>query len=114
MKRQSRLRYVVLQEYIPTSTQKAIKRAVKAALPRVYAPQAFVTRLGQDLVTEARRRHVNNPNHALRTYGLVGGSALSVAGGFLIWLLLKKQREDTPKSVNLATPAKQPVSIGQV
>lgn len=113
MMKWSKVKYVVLQEYIPASEQKAIKRAVTAVLPRVNAPQAFIERLSQDLVFEARRRHIGDPQHALRTYGLVGGSALSVAGGFLIWLLLKKQREETPVSVNIAAQPKHPVTLGQ-
>ena len=114
MKKRSKVNYVVLQEYIPASEQKTMKRAVKAILPRIKAPQAFIERLSQDLIVEARRRHHGDPHHALRTYGLVGGSALSVAGGFLIWLLLKKQREQTPLSVPLGAPSKQPVTYGQV
>ena len=114
MKKRSKVKYVVLQEYIPASEQKAIKRAVRAILPRVKAPQAFIERLSQDLMVEAQRRHHGDPHHALRTYGLVGGSALSVAGGFLIWLLLKKQREQTPLSVGLSPQSEQPVTVGQV
>lgn len=114
MKMRSKVKYVVLQEYIPISEQKVMKRAVRAMLPRVNAPHEFIERLGQDLIVEARRRHLGNARHALRTYGLVGGSALSVAGGFLIWFLLKKQREQTPLSMDLSRQQKQPVSIGQV
>ena len=114
MKKRPKVNYVVLQEYIPVSEQKAIKRTVKAILPSVKAPQTFIERLSQDLVAEARRRHLGDPHHALRTYGLVGGSALSVAGGFLIWLLLKKQREQTSLSVPLSPQSKQPVTFGQV
>jgi hypothetical protein len=113
MKKRSKVKYVVLQEYIPASEQKAIKRAVRTVLPSVPAPKAFIERLSQDLIIEARRRHHADPNHTLRTYGLVGGGALSVAGGFLIWLLLKKQREQTPLTVGLSKPQNQPVSIGQ-
>jgi hypothetical protein len=113
MKNRSKINYVVLQEYIPTSEQRAIKRAVKAALPRIHAPRAFVERLSQDLLVEARRRHHSDPNHILVTYGLVGGSALSVAGGFLIWFLLKKQRAGTPMPVGITQQSKQPLSIGQ-
>ncbi len=113
MKNRTKVKYVVLQEYISESEQKMIKRAVTAVLPSVKAPQAFIDRLGQDLVVEARRRHISDPNHALRTYGLVGGSALSVAGGFLIWFLLKKQREETPASARLADQTKQHVTLGQ-
>ena len=113
MKKRSKAKYVVLQEYIPISEQKAIKRAVRTILPRVPAPQAFIERLSQDLIVEAQRRRHGDSLHALRTYGLVGGSALSVAGGFLIWLLLKKQRDQAPLPVGLAEQQKQPISIGQ-
>jgi len=113
MKRRPKVDYVVLQEYIPASEQKAIRRAVTTILPRVQAPQAFIEQLSQDLVIEARRRHFGVPHQALRTYGLVGGSALSVAGGFLIWLLLKKQREETPLSVGITPQPKQPATFGQ-
>ena len=113
MKRRSRINYVVLQEYIPASAQKAIKRTVRAAFPHVYAPKAFVERLSQDLIVEARRRHTGNPSQNLRTYGLLGGSALSVAGGFLIWFLIKKQRDSTPMSVGVPPQQKQHINIGQ-
>ena len=114
MKLKSKVKYVVLQEYIPASTQKAIKRSIRAALPLVSAPQAFVERLNQDLLHEARRRYTNDPQQALKTYGILSGSALSLAGGFLLWLLLTKQR-DTPSSlaVTATTPSKQPVVVGQ-
>jgi hypothetical protein len=114
MKKRSTTRYVVLQEYIPASEQKAIKRAVRAVLPRVQAPKAFVERLSQDLIVAARRGHHGDPHYALRKYGLVGGSALSVVGGVLIWFLLKKQREQTPLAVGLTQQQNQPASIGHV
>jgi hypothetical protein len=114
MKKRSKINYVVLQEYIPISEQRAIKRAVKAALPSIPAPKAFIERLGQDLIKEAQRQHLGDPHYILRRYGLVGGSALSVAGGFLIWFLLKKQRDQTPLPVGLPQQQKQSASIGQI
>ncbi|MDF1514274.1 MAG: hypothetical protein P1S60_10745 [Anaerolineae bacterium] len=118
MKMRSKVKYVVLQEYIPVSAQKAIKRSIRAALPLICAPQAFVEKLNQDLIVEARQRYATETQNVLKTYGILGGSALSIAGGFLIWMLLKKQRETseihTTPAQNIPTgSANQPISVGQ-
>ena len=46
MKNRTKVKYVVLQEYISESEQKMIKRAVTAVLPSVKAPQAFIEQSG--------------------------------------------------------------------
>lgn len=102
MKKRSKFNYVVLQEYIPEAEKQTIKRAIRRVYPRVLAPTAFVEQLSQDLIAEAYHRQHNPMRHALRTYGLVGGGALSIAGGFLIWLLLKKQRVHEPLTAGLS------------
>ena len=106
MKKRSRIKYVVLQEYIPASAQKAIKRSVRAVLPRINAPTSFCRKTESGPYNRSTSPATGNPSHTLRTYGLLGGSALSVAGGFLIWFLIKKQRESTPMSVGMPPSTK--------
>ncbi len=95
-------RYVVLQDFVPEEEQRAIAQAIVAAVPSERPSQDFVYRLEQDLLAEARHRTTAHRQGVVRTahvLGWVGGGALSVVTGLLIWLLVQKnQAHRAPES----------------
>lgn len=96
-------RYVVLQEHVPLREQQAMERSLVKVLPPVMPSQDFVTRLGHDLVEEARRQQVvqlRHTNQAFRFLGIFGG-LVSVVGGVILWLLLRRDGDDPQRNVGL-------------
>lgn len=90
-------KYVVLQDYVPLREQRAIERAVVSALPPVHPTRAFVERLNQDLVADARQQYETRAaktNQTLNLLGLFSGGVLSVVGGIAIWLLVQREHEE--------------------
>lgn len=89
-------KYVVLQDAVPLSEQRAIGRAVVDVLPPVRPSQAFVTQLSRDLVAEARRQKIAHPektNQLLQILGYVSGGIFSMLGGIVIWLLIQRNHD---------------------
>jgi len=101
MSRKSSNRYVVLQDYVPVAEQRAIARAVIAALPTERPTPAFVEQLGHDLLTEARQRGLS-ANRAAHVVGWVAGGVLSLVTGVVIWLLVQRNHEERAPKLTLA------------
>lgn len=107
-------KYVVLQDTVPLSERRAIERAVLEALPPVRPSQAFVTQLSRDLVAEARRRQISQPeraNRMLQVLGYLSGGIFSMLGGIAIWLLIQRNQDQRGADLQLA-PAQQTASAG--
>ncbi len=92
----------MLQDYVPVAEQRAIAKAVVAALPAEERPApAFVEQLGRDLLAEARQRgQATSKASARRRLG--GGRVLSVATGVVIWLLVQRTHEEHAPELTLA------------
>ncbi len=107
MFRRSSEKYVVLQEYVPLREQQAIERAVVTVMPPVEPSQAFVNRLGHDLVEEARRQHETSQqqvNQAFKLFGFLSGGLFSLVGGILLWLLLNREPGKPLPDLSLSGP----------
>ncbi|MGC9520441.1 MAG: hypothetical protein ACP5HG_00995 [Anaerolineae bacterium] len=107
MFRRSSEKYAVLQEHIPLHEQEAIERAVVTVMPPVKPSQAFVNRLGRDLVEEARRQHETNQERAkqaFRLFGFLSGGLFSLVGGIVIWLLLHRESKKSLSDLSLSGP----------
>ena len=101
MLRKSSNRYVLLQDYVPVAEQRAIAKAVVAALPAERPAPAFVEQLGRDLLAEARQRG-QAMSKARRVVAWVAGGVLSVVSGVVIWLLVQRTHEEHAPELTLA------------
>jgi hypothetical protein len=98
-------KYVVLQDHVPVEEQRAIARAVITVMPSEKPSQAFVERLSQDLVAEARQQEAarhQQVNQTMRLFGFLGGGLLSAVTGIVIWLVVRQDHKETGSELSLA------------
>ncbi len=86
--------YIRLGTHVLPEEQQALEDSIREALQPEWPTDLFVANLEQELMEEARQRD-QQPRHLmsdLRVFGLVGGGLLSIAGGVLMWMLLRQNR----------------------
>lgn len=93
MSQHKRTHYITLQEYMPDSEQKRLAKAIVRLLPVIAPSQRYVQQLKHDLLIEATQylQSRSNTQQALRTAGVIGGSALSILG-VVLWLSHRDQQ----------------------
>ncbi len=90
----SRKKYIQLGQGILPREQTLLEHSIQAALSPMLPTDRFVVELERDLIQEARRqaRYAQNVGQGWRMAGWVGGGLLSIAGGILVWTLLRQRQ----------------------
>ncbi len=88
-------RYITLGNTLQDGHEAMLARTLLAVLPPVKPQTAFVTLLEQELRQAAQQQA--NATRSLNTLanamGIVGGGALSIVGGVLLWRHWQHQRD---------------------
>lgn len=86
--------YVRLGINMQSEERRSLENSIRNALQPTLPAELFVSELEQELMQEAHQ-HSRTPHRLrsdLRVFGLVGGGILSIAGGVLMWTLLRQNR----------------------
>ncbi|MBN2007413.1 MAG: hypothetical protein JXA21_28975 [Anaerolineae bacterium] len=101
-----RKRYIRLGTNMLVEEQRALEHSIREALQPTWPADLFVSELERELMEEARQQtpEPRRMLHGLGVFGLVGGGLLSIAGGVLMWVLLRQNRPTTTDAAS--RPAK--------
>ena len=108
----SRKKYIQLGQGILPHEQMLLEQSIQAALLPMLPTDRFVVELEHDLIQEARRqaRYAQNVGQGWRIAGWVSGGLLSIAGGILVWTLLRQRQTQKDGGEAVATSKRRPFS----
>lgn len=109
----SRSKYIQLGQGILPHEQTLLEQSIRGALTPMLPTDRFVVELERDLIQEAKRqaRYAQNVGQGWRIAGWVGGGLLSIAGGILVWTLLR-QRQTQKDGGEVITSSKRKPFFG--
>ncbi len=89
----SRKKYIQLGEGLLPREQHWLEHSIQAALTPILPPEQFVADLERELIQEAQRQAqvAQDAGRGWRIAGWIGGGLLSIAGGILVWTLLRQR-----------------------
>ncbi|HOT92512.1 MAG TPA: hypothetical protein PLJ78_10910 [Anaerolineae bacterium] len=89
----SRKKYIQLGEGLLPREQHWLEHSIQAVLTPVLPPEQFVADLERELIQESQRQvsATQDTARGWRVASWIGGGLLSIAGGILVWALLRQK-----------------------